>query len=64
MQALDDSFSEELQCDSQTADLTGLEGMMNMLVNISSHLQATEEGMQEMRVERAATHKQSPSTTR
>ena len=37
--------------------------MIYMLVDISSHLQATEGGMQEMRVERAAARTQNPSTT-
>ena len=40
---------------SMVASLNRLEGIMNMLVDISSHIQATKEGMQEMRVERSAT---------
>ena len=44
-------------------DSSGFEGMMNILVDISSHLLANKEGMQEMRVVRAATHIMSPSTT-
>ena len=58
------ALNEDLVCVSQGADLNSLDGMMNMLVDISSHLKAIEEGMQEMRAERAATHAQSPSTTR
>ena len=43
MQALDKSLSEDLQVGGQAADYNGLDGLMNMLVGISSHLQATEE---------------------
>ena len=63
MQALDESITEDLQCGSQAKDSNGIEGMMNMLVDISSRLQATEERMQETRTERAATCMLSPSTT-
>ena len=62
-QALDQSLSEDVDSGNQASDLNGLEGMMDMLVDISSQLQATEKGMKEMRAERAAAHTQSLSIT-
>ena len=35
-------------------DFNELEGMINMLVDISNHLQVAEEGMQEMRFRRTS----------
>ena len=52
---------EDLHCGGQAVD-TNLDSIMNMLINMSSHLQFTEEAMQQLRAEKAATLTTSPST--
>ena len=54
-EVLDESVIEDLQGGGQAVG-SNFEGSMNMLVDICSRLLATEEVMQEMRAERAATH--------
>ena len=63
-QALEETvFDEDLHCSSQTMD-TNLDSIMNMLIDMSSRLQAKEETMQQMTAEMAATPTMSPSITR
>ena len=41
---LDDPFGQDLDSGSQVTDLNGLEGVIDILVDISSNLQAMERG--------------------
>ena len=45
-------------------DRNGLDNVMDILVDIFSHLQATEQGVEELRANLAATRTQSPSISR
>ena len=63
LQALNQSLSQDVQRSSQAMDLNGLEGVMDILVAISSCLKTTQRGMEELRAERTATQTQSPSTS-
>ena len=54
--------NEDIHCGCQAMD-TNLNSIMNMLVDMSSQLQATEETMEQRRAERATPHIMSSSIT-
>ena len=61
-QALDESVTDDEPAGSQTQDSNQMEAMMNMLVDLSYQLQATEESMRKMR-EKVATYTLSSPTS-
>ena len=61
---LDHSIGQDLERGSEAMDLNGLDGVMDILADISSFLQTTETGMEDLRDERVTARTQSPSTSR
>ena len=62
-QALNESVTEDEPACSQALDSNQMKTMMNMLLDMSSQLLATEEAMQQMR-KKLTTGTLSPSTSR
>ena len=60
---LEHSFEQDLSSGIQTMGRDGLDGLMDVLVDISSYLQATERDMEDLRADRATTRTQSTSTS-
>ena len=59
---LEHSFEQDLDSGNQDMDRNTLNGVTAILVYISSHLQATERGMEDLIADMAATRIQSLST--
>ena len=60
---LDNSVEQDLENGNQAMDINGLEGVMDILVDISSRLQATERGMEDLSAEMVTTRTQSPTNS-